>query len=80
MNESFLLANDPMFSGFATSLYWPYEPDFSRRMFEATARNANAAGLRGRRNVSIQKALSPANGQFYNSVVLRLSTVTIFKK
>ena len=54
------LANDPMFVGFALSLYWPYEPDFSRRMFASAAANANAAGLRGRRNVKPTVSLGSA--------------------
>lgn len=34
--------------GFAFSAYWPYEPEFTRRAFRATAANAKAAGLSGR--------------------------------
>lgn len=45
MNESFL--HSPRFAGFALSLYWPYQPDFSRRMFASTAANAKAIGLSG---------------------------------
>ena len=60
------------FAGFAFSAYWPYEPEFTRQMFRATAKNAKAAGMHGGNKPNVVPYVSLGAGAYAAAIAVCL--------